>query len=1203
VSASSDKKTYVAQYGDEKKETLAAALEAAAADNDNSNGTKTVKLLANAEAAITVADGKVLSLDLNGFTLTNKGKDGDTITVEQGGKLFVSGTGIVQSEVNGKAALTNSGEVTIYAGSFTRSDDNAIVVVNDGTMTINDGNFFYPTSVEAPTHAVIYNNGTDLIINGGSFTGGKDTVWNGATGTLTINAGTFINEYSEGFAVRNYNTATINGGSFTGMVGVPTLKEDATTGKNVTLTITSGKNGVMSTFINDNNCVFRAGLGTINVSCGSASSKGHFIAYATGTGVINITNGTFNSSALFYAPGYATSDNSEADGTIKVTGGTYMVNVSEAKDTDHNIAYSSYLETGYKTIGLGANSYKVVTNDYAEKTKAAQIGLGNYYETLQAALSAAKGGQIVTLLTDVEENITFPQAQPQAASEGADANLAVTLDLNGHTITNTGDSNTLTNTGKLVILDSSTEKTGEIINTQSGKSAVVNSTNGILSLSGGKVTNKTSDTTGYAVSNSGTSLVIDGAVVTGKLNPADDSKISIHSGSFTVDPTTYKATDSVIITASDPAPTTWTVVGANKVKVAATKETAENTLTYGDSTTVALTASVTFTGESLDKLVTWSSSDEAVATVNETGVVTATGAGTATIIATVNGTNDTAQGRYQVTVAKAEPTVTLTASSTTLYGDGTVTLTVDAPAEGASAVTVTGGVTPTKNSDGTWSVSLPNTTASYTFTATYPASDNYLAGTAACTVSVNYYDYSESVTTTTGSTTAGGSTTTTGADGSTTTTATTTTTDRTTGAVTETTTSTTTAADGAKTESTVATTTAKDGTVTETATEKTTAADGAVTESEVKTVTATDGTVTETATSKTTAADGATTESKTETVTAADGAKTETVTATAVAADGSTTQTNKKTVTTAEGVTTSTETVKAATADGTTASKVTTVDETGASVTVAEASISAQAVAAAAESGAAVTLPVTVAATKADSDEAAPVVALSIPEDVDSVTVEIPVENVTAGTVVVLVHADGTEEIVKVSTVTDAGVALNISGDVTVKLVDNTKDFDDVADSWAGDAITFATSHELFNGQGDGVFAPEGDMTRSMLVTVLARLDGVDTTTGSTWDEAGLNWAKENGISDGTNGDSSITREQLATMLYRYVGTPAVDSAAAQNFPDAGQVNSYAADAMNWAVSAGIIGGTGDGTLNPSGSASRAEVATMLQRFTGVLVK
>jgi hypothetical protein len=317
--------------------------------------------------------------------------------------------------------------------------------------------------------------------------------------------------------------------------------------------------------------------------------------------------------------------------------------------------------------------------------------------------------------------------------------------------------------------------------------------------------------------------------------------------------------------------------------------------------------------------------------------------------------------------------------------------------------------------------------------------------------------------------------------------------------------------------------------------------------------------------------------------------------------DGASKETTTETKTTAEGVTTSTETVTATASDGTTASKVTTIDETGKTETKAEASISQEAVTAAANSGEAVTLPISVAATKADSEESAPTVALSIPEDVEKVTVEIPVENMTPGTVVVLVHEDGAEEIVKLSAVTEDGIALNVAGNVTVKVVDNSKSFEDTKDHWAGDAIDFATAHELFNGQGDGSFNPDGEMTRSMLVTVLARLNGVDTTTGSTWDEAGLNWAKENNISDGTNGSSSVTREQLVTMLYRSVGSPEVDDATS-NFPDAGQVSSYAADAMNWAVSAGIISGTGSGTLSPDGTAGRAEVATMFQRFTSVLL-
>jgi hypothetical protein len=755
------------------------------------------------------------------------------------------------------------------------------------------------------------------------------------------------------------------------------------------------------------------------------------------------------------------------------------------------------------------------------------------------------------------------------------------------------------------------------------------------------------------------SLTVQGGTFTAKAT-GDDAKgalsiesvgvnVSVTGGTFSSSPAAYVASG-------------YYVAGSEGGTYQVQQKTAP-TVTAPEANTL------TYTGEAQD-LVTGGSATGGTVEYSQTEngtysttIPTGTDAGTYTVWYKVVGDAshiDSAPTSVAVTIDKATPTVTITPSSTSLSGGGRVTLTVTAT-DGAGEITVTstGGVTPTGEGS-TWTVTLPNSTASYTFTAASAESDNYLAGSANCTVSVSAYV--EPVVTTPTTTTTTPTTTTTGADGSTTTSSTSTTTDRTTGAVTETTTSTTTAADGATTESKVETTTARDGTVTETATNTTTAADGSTTESEVKTVTATDGTVTETTASKTTAADGSTTEStsetvtaadgtvtettaekttaadgsttesssatvtatdgtvtettaekttaadgsttesKSETVTAADGAKTETKSESVVAADGATKETTTESKTTAEGVTTSTETVKAATADGTTAQKVTTVDETGASVTVAEAAISAQAVAAAVESGEAVTLPVTVAATKVDSEEAAPVVSLSIPENVDSVKVEIPMENVTPGTVVVLVHEDGTEEIVKLSAVTDAGLALNISGDVTVKLVDNTKSFDDVSDSWAGDAIDFATSRELFNGQGNGTFAPEGDMTRSMLVTVLARLDGVDTTTGATWDEAGLNWAKENGISDGTNGDSSITREMLATMLYRYMGTPVTD-AAASAFPDADQVNSYAADAMNWAVSAGIIGGTGDGTLNPSGLASRAEVATMLQRFTTTLVK
>jgi hypothetical protein len=279
------------------------------------------------------------------------------------------------------------------------------------------------------------------------------------------------------------------------------------------------------------------------------------------------------------------------------------------------------------------------------------------------------------------------------------------------------------------------------------------------------------------------------------------------------------------------------------------------------------------------------------------------------------------------------------------------------------------------------------------------------------------------------------------------------------------------------------------------------------------------------------------------------------------------------------------------------------VDETGAAVTKAEAAISQQAVTQAANSGEAVTLPVSVAATKADSDEAAPTVALSVPEDAGSVKVEIPVENVTPGTVVVLVHEDGTEEIMKLSAVTDGGVTLNVSGDVTVKVVDNSKDFSDTDDHWAQDNIDFVASRELFNGVGNGEFNPDGKMNRDMVFTVLARLNGVDTTTGTNWNDVGRQYAMDNGISDGSNGDANVTREQLATMLYRDAGSPAVGNNALGGYPDAASVSSYAADAMNWAVSVGILNGSGSGDLLPSSTADRAQVAAMFQRYAEYRMK
>jgi hypothetical protein len=616
------------------------------------------------------------------------------------------------------------------------------------------------------------------------------------------------------------------------------------------------------------------------------------------------------------------------------------------------------------------------------------------------------------------------------------------------------------------------------------------------------------------------------------------------------------------------------------------------TKTYDGETLAAPTGTATVDGKTVAGTWAWVTDP---ATMVDVGVYTAT----VRFTATTGGA--TATTTVTVTITQAEttgaPTFTAIQRAGRTLADAALSVGTLTPAEGTLIwVDASGNELP-----GT-TVVAANTAYAWRFT---PTNTNYAAATGSVTPYVYTYvpitddtasDAVDNGTTTGGSTSTGGS----NNNGSTTTTSTTTTTDRTTGDRTTATTTTTTDPDGTVTTNVAATTTSRDGTVTQSDTTTTTEPDGTVTVSNETTVTAPDGTVTEISSEKVTDPDGSVSESTVQTVTAPSGAVTETVTDRMTGADGSTTEETTETVTTADGVTTSTETLNVTTSDGTTAKRVTTVDENGTTTTTAEASVSEDAAAAAAESGELVTLPVSVEAT--DSDETAPVVTVTVPSKAGDVKVEIPVSNVTPGTVAILVKPDGTTEIVKWSAITDDGISMNVNGNVTVKLVDNSKKFDDVGDSWAGDAIAFASSRELFKGTSETQFSPDGEMTRSMLMTVLARLDGVDTNTGSTWDEAGMNWAVQKGISDGKNGDSSITREQLATMLYRYYGQPAVTNSVS-GFNDAENVSSWAGDAMNWAVSEGLIQGVGNNTLNPTGTATRAQVATILMRYVGLNLK
>ena len=257
------------------------------------------------------------------------------------------------------------------------------------------------------------------------------------------------------------------------------------------------------------------------------------------------------------------------------------------------------------------------------------------------------------------------------------------------------------------------------------------------------------------------------------------------------------------------------------------------------------------------------------------------------------------------------------------------------------------------------------------------------------------------------------------------------------------------------------------------------------------------------------------------------------------------------------------------------------------------ASISAADVKAAEQKNAPVIAPITV--TPAASSAAAPVIKLSVPANAGEVAVAIPVVNAKQGTVAVKVNPDGTEEIIKTAVITENGLVLGVKGSMQIKVINNSKNFVDTVGHWAASDVDFVSARELFNGTAPALFSPEASMTRGMVVTVIARLAGENTDGGANWYDKGCAWAVANGVSDGTDPNGSITREQLAAMLYRYCGSPAA-SGSLSTYADAASVSAFASDAMQWCVNNGIINGM-DGLLNPQGQATRAQVSAMFARY------
>lgn len=332
---------------------------------------------------------------------------------------------------------------------------------------------------------------------------------------------------------------------------------------------------------------------------------------------------------------------------------------------------------------------------------------------------------------------------------------------------------------------------------------------------------------------------------------------------------------------------------------------------------------------------------------------------------------------------------------------------------------------------------------------------------------------------------------------------------------------------------------------------------------------------------------GSSSASKTSTTTNADGS----VTKTETKSDG----TVVETTTGKDGSTTKTETKKdgssvteSKAADGSTGTVKT--DKNG--QTTAETALSSKAIETAKRNGEPVTAPVEFKASR--NSNTAPTVKVELPKGTGETKVEIPVSNVKPGTVAVLVHADGTEEIVKNSLPTEDGIQLTVNGGATVKIVDNSKDFADTRNHWAKDAIDFVSARGLVNGMNDSIYAPNNSTTRAQLWTILARQNDADLNGGNTWYEKAQLWSKNKGISDGTEPNAAINRAQMVTMLWRAKGQPAAGGAA--TFTDV-SADSYYAQAVAWAIENGITAGVGGGRFDPNSTCTRAQIATFLYRL------
>ena len=345
------KMSYVAKIGDTEYPTLTAAI-------NEANTGDTVKLVNNVTEAVTIPADKTITLDLNGKKLTNA--DGqDTITVALGASLTVTGSGTVDNVTHGKAAIYNNGTVILNGGSYTRSAEASTSIkdangnsyyniLNHGTMTIGKNasvtsrgsfssliaNGYYNFSDTTPRSGYVYGTNQEtpsLTINGGTFSGGINTIKNDDNATLTVNNGSFSNMTQA--AIQNNHVATINGGTFDAKANHAIENRHFDGGHNTgSVTVTSG--------------TFTGGLytttgATWSISGGTFSSDPS--VYVVGNGSANIVKRAGSEGAYTYT----------VLAKSGLTSGVYLTDPSGALANNY---YVSSTANGVWTVSYSAPS-------------------------------------------------------------------------------------------------------------------------------------------------------------------------------------------------------------------------------------------------------------------------------------------------------------------------------------------------------------------------------------------------------------------------------------------------------------------------------------------------------------------------------------------------------------------------------------------------------------------------------------------------------------------------------------------------------------------------------------------------------------------------------------------------------------------------------------------------------------------------------